>query len=103
MVERGEISNSAGKTVLDELFANAGAKKETPEDIVKRLSLAQMSDEDGLKNIAKEIVAANPKLIEDYRNGKTNILGFLVGQCMKASKGKGNPQILTKLLKEIID
>jgi aspartyl-tRNA(Asn)/glutamyl-tRNA(Gln) amidotransferase subunit B len=99
MIERGMISNSAGKQVLDEIFENGG----NPEEIVQRLSLAQVSDEDDLKNIVKEIIEANAHLIQDYKNGKTNILGFLVGQCMKASKGKGNPQILNKLIREMID
>lgn len=101
MVERGVISNSAGKLVLDELFADSSGK---PAEIVGRLGLVQVSDEDGLKNIVKEVLAAaDPALLTDYKNGKTNILGFLVGQCMKASKGKGNPQLINKLLREIID
>jgi len=98
MVENGTISNSAGKTVLDEMFENGG----NPEDIVKKLSLAQVSDEGDLKNIVKEVLAANPKSIEDYRNGKTNAMSYLVGQCMKASKGKGNPQIINKLMIEML-
>ena len=99
MVESGKISNSAGKTVLDELFENGG----NPEEIVQRLSLAQVSGEDDLKNIVKEVLESNPKSIEDYKNGKTNALSFLVGQCMRASKGKGNPQIINKLLREMLE
>ena len=103
MVERGTVSNSAGKLVLDEMFAGRGEPGD-PNEIVARLGLVQVSDEDDLKNIVKEVLAAaDPGLITEYRNGKTNILGFLVGQCMKASKGKGNPQLINKLLKEIID
>lgn len=99
MIERGTISITAGKTVLDEIFAKGG----NPEEIVQRLSLAQVSDEGDLKNIVNDVVASNPQLIESYKNGKTNVLGFLVGQCMKASKGKGNPQIINKLIRDIID
>ena len=47
--------------------------------------------------------AANPKVVEDYRGGKTNALGFLVGQCMRASKGKGNPNILREMLEKALN
>ena len=103
MIERGVISGTAGKQVLDELFDRPSEVSESIEQIVSRLGLIQVSDEGELRNIAKEIVEANPQLIADYKNGKTNILGFLVGQCMKASKGKGNPQVINKLLMEFID
>jgi len=99
MIERGMISNDSGKRVLDEIFANGGA----PEEIVQRLSLAQVSDEAELKKIVADVIEANRKSIEDYKNGKTNVFGYIVGQCMKASKGKGNPQIINKLLRELLD
>lgn len=60
--------------------------------------MGQISDEGALKAIVDEVVANNQKSIEDYKNGKTNALGFLVGQCMKASKGKGNPAVMKELL-----
>jgi aspartyl-tRNA(Asn)/glutamyl-tRNA(Gln) amidotransferase subunit B len=98
LIEKGTISNDAGKRVLDEIFSSGG----TPEEIVGKLSLAQVSDEGDLRKIAEEILAANPQSAEDYKNGKSNALGFLVGQCMKASKGKGNPQMLNNLLRELL-
>ena len=99
MIERGTISNDAGKTVLDELFANGG----TAAEIVERLSLAQVSDEGELRELVEDVVAQNEKSVADYRNGKSNAFGFLVGQCMKASKGKGNPQMINQLLRAILD
>lgn len=99
MIERGFINIDAGRLVLDEMFVNGG----TPEEIVQKLSLAQVSDEDYLRGLVREVLEANQKLVTDYQNGKTNVLAFLVGQCMKASKGKGNPQIVNKLLREVMD
>jgi aspartyl-tRNA(Asn)/glutamyl-tRNA(Gln) amidotransferase subunit B len=98
LIEKGTISNDAGKRVLEEIFASGG----TPEEIVSRLSLAQVSDEGDLKKIAEEVLAANQQSAEDYKNGKSNALGFLVGQCMKASRGKGNPQVLNRILREML-
>ena len=94
LVEKNTISNSAGKTVFEEMLKNGDA----PQKIVDAKGLGQISDEGALKAIVDEVVANNQKSIEDYRNGKTNALGFLVGQCMKASKGKGNPAVMKELL-----
>ena len=79
------------------LISHYGLDK-TPEEIVKEKGLLQISDSDALQKIVDEILAANQKSVDDYRNGKTNALGFLVGQCMKASKGKGNPAMMKEML-----
>lgn len=94
LVEKNVISNSTGKTVFDEMLSSG----EAPKKIVDKKGLGQISDEGALKAIVDEVVANNQKSIEDYKNGKTNALGFLVGQCMKASKGKGNPAVMKELL-----
>ena len=99
LCEKGTISLNAGKKVVEEIFENGGI----PAEIIERLSLAQVSDEGFLKDLVEGVLAENPKSVEDYKNGKTNALGFLVGQCMKASRGKGNPQMLNKFLKDILD
>jgi len=98
LVDQGIISNDAAKTVLDEIFTSGGK----PQEIIERLSLAQVSDEAELRSLIEGVLENNPKSVEDYKNGKTNVFGFIVGQCMKASKGKGNPQIINKLLKELL-
>jgi aspartyl-tRNA(Asn)/glutamyl-tRNA(Gln) amidotransferase subunit B len=98
MTEQGIISNDAGKAVLDEMFTNGG----TPQDIIQKLSLVQVSDETELKKLVEGVLENNAKSVEDYKNGKSNVFGFIVGQCMKASKGKANPQIINKILREIL-
>lgn len=99
-IEKGVVSNSAGKKVFDEIMANGGEV----DAIIESKGLAQNSDADFIVNLVKEVFANNEKSINDYKNGKTNALGYLVGQCMKASKGKANPGIVketvTKMLEE---
>ena len=96
IIDKGTISSSIGKKVLEELFENP----REPEDIVKEKGWAQISDEGEIKKIVDEILAQNPQSIEDYKAGKDRALGFLVGQAMKATKGKANPQLLNKLFIE---
>ena len=62
-----------------------------------------MNDEGALKETIEEIVANNPKSVEDYKAGKKKAIGFLVGQTMKATQGKANPGIVNKILTEILD
>jgi len=98
LVEKAKINLDAGKRVADEIFDNGGS----PAEIVEKLSLAQVSDKGELEQLITEVLKANEKSVTDYKNGKTNAFGFLVGQCMKASKGKANPQIINSLLKEAL-
>ncbi|HIV62937.1 MAG TPA: Asp-tRNA(Asn)/Glu-tRNA(Gln) amidotransferase subunit GatB [Candidatus Butyricicoccus avistercoris] len=95
LIDAGTISGAAGKKVLIQLFET----DETAEQIVERLGLKQVSDEGAILAIVKDIIAKNEKAVADFKAGK-NVTGFLVGQCMKASKGQGNPQIINKLLAE---
>ena len=73
------------------------------KEIVKEKGLAQVSDNSVLQAIVDQVLAANQKSVDDYRGGKTNALGFLVGQCMKASKGKGNPAIMREMLLKALE
>jgi len=95
-IESGKISNTAGKTVIDELFAT----DKTVDEIIKDKGLEQNNDASALEAIVADVLANNPQTIEQYKAGKTNVLGFLVGQCMKASRGTGNPQILNDMIKK---
>ena len=99
LIEKGTISNTAGKTVIEIIMF----EDKTADDVVKEKGLAQISDTSALKTLAQEIISANPKTVEDYKNGKTNVIGFLVGQCMRASKGQGNPKILQEIILDIIN
>ncbi|MDY3618977.1 Asp-tRNA(Asn)/Glu-tRNA(Gln) amidotransferase subunit GatB [Agathobaculum sp.] len=93
LIDSGTISGAAGKKVLPAMFET----DETVEAIVGRMGLKQVSDEGAILKIVQEVLSNNPKAIEDFKAGK-NVTGFLVGQCMKASKGQGNPQIINKLI-----
>ena len=90
----GKISTAAAKTVFDVIVSeDADIAK-----IIEEKGLAQVSDESALEKIADEVLAANEKSVSDYLGGKTNALGYLVGQCMKASKGKANPGIMKEII-----
>ncbi len=93
LIDAGTISGAAGKKVLIQLFET----DETAEQIIERLGLKQVSDEGAILEIVKDVIAKNEKAVADFKAGK-NVTGFLVGQCMKASKGQGNPQIINKLI-----
>lgn len=82
--------------MFKELIENGG----NAEQIVKEKGLVQISDEGELLKMVTEVLDQNPKIIDDYKNGKEKAIGSLVGQVMKASKGKANPQMVNKLLLE---
>ncbi len=99
LIEKGAISNSAAKKVLTEMFN----KPEEPEKIVERLGLSQVSDEGAILQMIQEVLAQNAQSVADYKAGKDKAMGYLVGQVMRISRGKANPQIINKLLKEALD
>lgn len=94
LIEKGVISGSAAKKV----FASMLEKDADPMMYVEKMGLKQISDNSALETLVADVLKQNPNTVDDYKNGKTNVLGFLVGQCMKASKGQGNPKILSELL-----
>ena len=96
LIDKGTISSSIGKKVLVELFENP----RDPEDIIKEKGWIQISDESAIKEVVMKILEANPQSIADYKAGKDKALGFLVGQAMKETKGKANPQMLNKMFLE---
>lgn len=93
LIDEGTISSSIGKKVLTELFENP----RDPEEIIKEKGWIQISDEGAIKEVVLKILEANPQSIADYKGGKDKALGFLVGQAMKETKGKANPQMLNKM------
>lgn len=72
-----------------------------PEMLVDELGLRQISDEDVIVELVKKVLDQNKKSVEDYKNGKSNALGFLVGQCI-AFPSKGNPKLINKILKDLM-
>lgn len=99
VIESSKISNSAGKTVFDAIIN----EDKDVEVIIAEKGLAQISDSSFLDEIADKVLAENDKSVADYKNGKTNALGFLVGQCMKASNGKANPGLMKEIIQNKID
>ena len=96
LIDKGTISSSIGKKVLEELFENP----KDPEEIIKEKGWIQISDEGEIKKIVSKILEANPQSIADYKAGKDRALGFLVGQAMKETKGKANPKMLNQMFLE---
>lgn len=96
LIDKGTISSSIGKKVLEELFENPG----DPEDIIKEKGWIQISDESAIKEVVMKILEANPQSIADFKAGKDRALGFLVGQAMKETKGKANPKMLNEMFLE---
>lgn len=74
-----------------------------PTSIVEEKGWVQISDEGKLKEIVLEVIQANPQSVADYKNGKDRALGFLVGQVMKATKGKANPKMVNELILKQMD
>ena len=96
LIDKGTISSAIGKKVLEELFENP----KDPEEIIEEKGWIQISDEGAIKEIVAKILEANPVSIADFKAGKDRALGFLVGQAMKETKGKANPQMLNKMFLE---
>ena len=98
MVAAGEINRTVAKTVFEEIFEH----NVDPAAYVEEKGLKVVNDEGALKTTIEGILAANPQSVADYKGGKEKALGFLVGQTMKAMKGKADPGIVNKLLKELL-
>ena len=71
--------------------------------IVEKKGLSQISDEGAIKEIVKKVVDANPNQVEAYKNGKTNLLGFFVGQVMKETKGRANPKTVNEFVRQMLE
>lgn len=96
LVEKGTISNTIAKKVFVDMFETG----KDPEKIVEEKGLVQITDEAAIREIVNKVLDENPQSVTDFKNGKTKAVGFIVGQVMKASKGKANPQMVNKLVEE---
>lgn len=94
LVQGGTLSATAGKDVLAELFTTEAS----PRAIVERKGLAQISDTGALEEVVAKVVAANPELVDKFRGGKAGVLGALVGQVMRETRGRANPKVVNELL-----
>jgi len=99
LVEDGTVSTSSGKDV----FARMIAERAEPEEIVEKHGLGQISDTPELEAAVARVVADNAAQVEQYRGGKQQVLGFFVGQIMKATGGRANPQLVNELLRKALD
>ena len=100
LLEKGTISNNIGKQLLVEDMITNGEKATA---IVERKGLSQISDEGAIKGIVEGIINAHPNEVQAYRNGKTNLLGFFVGQVMKETKGRANPKTVNELIRGFLE
>jgi aspartyl-tRNA(Asn)/glutamyl-tRNA(Gln) amidotransferase subunit B len=98
MVESGGVSGPAAREVFDRIFESG----ESPKEVVQELGLTQISDEDELGGIVGEVMREHADAVESFRKGKENALKFLVGQVMRKSKGRANPQLADELLRKAI-
>jgi len=98
LIEEGAISGKMGKDVIDEMYKTG----KPPEEIIKEKGLVQITDEGELVKTITAIIDANPNQLKDYRAGKEKLFGFFVGQVMKATQGKANPQLVNDLLKKML-
>jgi aspartyl-tRNA(Asn)/glutamyl-tRNA(Gln) amidotransferase subunit B len=96
LIAQGKISGKLAKEVFSKMFSTS----EPPEAVMEREGLTQISDTGALGKIIDEVIAANPKQLEQYRSGKTTVINFFLGQVMKASRGQADPAAVTKLLQE---
>ncbi|HBM74575.1 MAG TPA: Asp-tRNA(Asn)/Glu-tRNA(Gln) amidotransferase GatCAB subunit B [Clostridiaceae bacterium] len=99
LIDKGTISKTAAKKVFSEMFGSG----ESPKAIVKEKGLVQNSDANLIHDIVMEVLSKNAQSVTDYKNGKTRVIGFLVGQVMKASKGKANPKVVNQIIKEELE
>lgn len=99
LADSGAITSTVAKEVFEKIFY----EDIDPDKYVEEKGLKTVSDEGELRAVVAEVIANNPKSVEDYKNGKKKAIGALVGQTMKATKGKANPGIVNKLLEELLN
>ncbi len=96
LTEDASISSKQAK----EVFARIFEEGKDPEKIVEEQGMKQISDASAIESVVDTVLADNPDKVEQYRGGKTGLIGFFVGQCMKAMKGQGNPELINEMLQE---
>ncbi|PJI09438.1 MULTISPECIES: Asp-tRNA(Asn)/Glu-tRNA(Gln) amidotransferase subunit GatB [Clostridium] len=94
LINKGTISNAIGKKVIVKMFETG----KSPKVIIEEEGLVQNSNEDDILKVIKEVLSENPNSIEDYKNGKNRVIGFLIGLVMKKTRGKANPKMVNKLM-----
>jgi aspartyl-tRNA(Asn)/glutamyl-tRNA(Gln) amidotransferase subunit B len=99
LIQDKTISNKIAKDIFPDLL---GAS-DSPKAIVEKRGLVQVTDESSLRETVRQVIASNPNQLAQYKGGKTALFGFFVGQTMKATQGKANPQMINDLMKEELE
>jgi aspartyl-tRNA(Asn)/glutamyl-tRNA(Gln) amidotransferase subunit B len=99
LIQRGVINGKVAKEIFEEISLSG----EAPAAVVERKGLTQITDTATIRAAAEKVLAANPTQVEQYRAGKTQLFGFLVGQLMKETRGKAKPELANEILRELID
>ena len=99
LIGDGTISGKIAKGVFEKMFATGKA----PRQVIAEEGLAQISDPAALEPLIRQVIAANPKQLAQYREGKTGVFGYFVGQVMKATRGQANPALVNELLKRHLE
>ncbi len=98
LIDKGEISSKIGKEVFEEVFKTG----KSPKIIIEEKGLKQVSDEGEIRKIVEEVLNNHPAEVEKYKAGNQKLIGFFVGQVMKATKGKANPKLVNQILQELL-
>jgi len=99
LIKEGTISGKIAKGLLEDMFATG----QSPGDLVKEKGATQISDRESVVSFVREVFAANPDVVEKYRSGRTSVKGFLVGQVMRATGGRANPELVQELVQEELE
>lgn len=99
LLSNNEISYTAAGVVVEQMFESTLS----PSEIVSKKGLGQISDKASLEEAARKVISENEKSVSDYKKGKTNALGYLVGQCMKQTGGKANPALVKTILEKLLE
>ena len=97
LIEEDTITGKMAKGVFEEMLE---AEDKSPRSIVDKKGLKVVSDEGQIESLVADVIVRNPKQVKEYQSGKQKIIGFFVGQIMKATQGKANPSVVNKILKE---
>jgi aspartyl-tRNA(Asn)/glutamyl-tRNA(Gln) amidotransferase subunit B len=98
LVDAGTVNTSTGKSLLEKVESSG----RSPKEIVEAEGLAQVSDQEAIREICAEVIAENPDQVETYKSGKEGLIGWFVGQVMKKSRGKADPQATREILEEML-
>ena len=99
MIDNGKLSSNQAKEVLEKMFGTGG----DPESIAAEVGIVQVSNATEVEVVVDEVLSSNPEPVQDYLNGKHQVVGFLMGEVMKITKGQANPKVASQLVREKLE